>query len=170
MGVFAHGLLERPHLVSHVAAAAVLGASAARYRSHNRARWTLSRDWRSLAGAGPPNVSLVALGLRWHPRARALPGICGPSSARWSGCWKCSRRVAPRKPTGRVGRSSSCPRPCGRSSGIQESSRPTMPPRCDPLTRNRALHSGDGSPDEQEGTRDSLRTRVGSRCNSARPW
>ena len=58
------------------------------------ARRTVPRDRGSLAGAGPPDVPLVASGPRWHARPmRALPAICGRSGARWSGCWKRARRV-----------------------------------------------------------------------------
>ena len=81
LGVVGDGSLERLHLVSDVAAAGVLGASAAGHRSHDRARGTLPRDWGGLAGAGPPDVPLVASG----PRRDAGPSdlcqlyVAGPA-------------------------------------------------------------------------------------------
>ena len=53
------GSLERLHLVPHLAAAGLLGAPAARYRSHERARRALSGERRGPAGAGPSDVPRV---------------------------------------------------------------------------------------------------------------
>src|SRR3712207_3479528 len=64
LGLVGDGWLERLYLVPDVAAAGLLGASAAGHRSHDRARWTLPRDWGSLAGAGPADVPVVGSGPR----------------------------------------------------------------------------------------------------------
>ena len=62
LGVFGDGSLERLHLVPDVAAASLLGTSAAGYRSEDRARRTVPREWGSLAGASLADVPVVASG------------------------------------------------------------------------------------------------------------
>jgi hypothetical protein len=62
LGVLGDGSLERVHLVSHGAAAALLGASAARPRRPDCARRVLAGDRRGAAGAGAPAIPLVAAG------------------------------------------------------------------------------------------------------------
>ena len=82
LGRSGDGSLERLYLVSELAAAARWGASAARHRSHARARGTLPRAWRRRAGAGPPHVSLVASRPRGYPRARTLRQLYAADPAR----------------------------------------------------------------------------------------
>ena len=64
LGLVGDGSLERLHLVPQLAAAALLGAPAAGYRSHDRAWRALPGDRRGPAGAGPSDVPLVASGPR----------------------------------------------------------------------------------------------------------
>src|SRR5687767_15778045 len=67
---------------SDMAPSALLGASVARYRGHDRTRGGIPSDWGSLAGAHPPDVSLVASGPGRHAGARQLCQLYAADPAR----------------------------------------------------------------------------------------
>jgi Transposase IS66 family len=148
LGVVGHGSLEWVQLVSHVAPAALLGTSGARYRGDDGAGWAIASDWRGLAGTGAPDVSLVASGPRWHALAcefwrlyAAHPAGDRAAAGGWPNVWRGQdRRALPRDPQAAPGavdvRASPRGRadePCGRTgepSSCTLAQRPCWDPEC----------------------------------------
>ena len=132
-----HGSLAWVALVSPVAPAAVLGASVTRSRGDDGSRWALAGDWGSLAGAGAPDVSLVASGATGHADAGELCPLSAVDSTRGGAGLDGGQSCGIPRPEAGVGRSSSSRRPGGQSSGMRGWSPPPIPPNA-PFVR-RAL-------------------------------
>src|SRR6266849_9505678 len=76
------GSLERVQLVPGAVASGVLGALTEGFRSDARPWWRLRGAWRRLAGAGAPDVYVVASGARGHLETLDVSFLHDPASSR----------------------------------------------------------------------------------------